>query len=72
MIVNSFVCYSFRGEQGNQPPKKLYNNDNDNDNDNNNIDNYNDNDNDNNNIYLGSPLALAVFSGALQIIIIIK
>ena len=39
---------------------------------NNDNDNYNDNDNDNDNdsdIYPGSPLALAVFSGALQIII---
>ena len=36
---------------------------------NNDNDNYNDNDNDSD-IYPGSPLALAVFSGALQIIII--
>ena len=35
---------------------------------NNDNDNYNDNDNDSD-IYPGSPLALAVFSGALQIII---
>ena len=50
------------------------NNNNDNNNDNNNNNNNNDNNNDNNNnnnnnIYPGNPLALAVFSGALQIII---
>ena len=42
---------------------KIIINDNDNDND-------TDTDNDNNYIYAGSPLALAVFSGALHIVII--